>query len=155
MLSAGMLKHTLGVDGVIISKEGGGHTDVDLMENCDACEELGVRTVLIDNEWLGPDGAGSLPLLAYSRNADAMVSVGNVDAMVDLPAMGKVIGGTGMRDFAGELGGGVRLPLRFVPNGISQVGLTYLRQTQDAKSIEAAQLDALRAEMVRDEEPQV
>jgi hypothetical protein len=83
--------------------------------------------VLIDNEWLGPDGAGSLPLLAYSRNADAMVSVGNVDAMVDLPAMGKVIGGTVMRDFAGQLDRSVQLPLRFVPNGISQAGLTCLR----------------------------
>jgi len=35
------------------------------------------------------------------------------------------------------------------------VGLTYLRQTKDTAKVEAAQLDALRAEMKRDEEPLV
>jgi len=35
MMAAGLLKYTLGAEGVIITKEGGGHTDVDMMENCD------------------------------------------------------------------------------------------------------------------------
>ena len=127
MMAANLLKYTLKVDGVIITKEGGGHTDVDLMENCDACESLGIKTVLIDDEWLGPEGVGIFPLLAHSKNANAMVSVGNVDAIVELPAMARIIGGKRMPDFDGDLGGGLHLPLRFIPNGISQAGLTYLR----------------------------
>jgi sarcosine reductase len=126
MMAAGLLKYALGVDGVIITKEGGGHTDVDLMENCDNCESLGIKTVLIDNEWLGPDGSGELPLLAFSSNANAMVSVGNVDAMIDLPAMNNVIGGTHMLDLGGNLEGSLHMPLRFIPNGINQAGFTYL-----------------------------
>jgi len=126
MMSAGLLKDFLGVNGVIITKEGGGHTDVDLMQMCEECERRGIKTVLIDNEWLGPDGTGELPLLASSQNADAMISVGNVDGMIDLPAMEKITGGHTMLDFNGDLQGKLNLPIRFIPNAISQVGLTYL-----------------------------
>ncbi len=126
MMAAGLLKNILGVDGVVITKEGGGHTDVDLMQNCDECEKLGIKTVLVDNEWLGPDGAGEFPLLAHSSNADAMISVGNIDAMIDLPAMNKVIGGLEMLDFHGRLDGKLHIPIRVVANSISQLGLTHL-----------------------------
>lgn len=126
MMAAGLLKNILGVDGVVITKEGGGHTDVDLMQNCDECEKLGIKTVIVDNEWLGPDGAGEFPLLALSSNADAMISVGNIDAVIDLPAMDRVIGGLTMIDFPGRLDGKLHIPLRVVANSISQLGLTYL-----------------------------
>ena len=127
MLASGLLKHALHAEGVIMTKEGGGHTDVDLMENCNACERLGIRTVLIDNEWLGPDGAGEFPLLASSPHADAMVSVGNEDALVKLPRMDRVIGGTRlMGGFNEDLDGEITLPTWFIPNAVSQSGFTYL-----------------------------
>jgi glycine reductase len=126
MMAAGLFKHALQVDGVIITKEGGGHTDVDLMENCEACEALGIKTVLIDNEWLGPDGSGNLPLLTLSPKADAIVSVGNVDAIFNLPPMDKVIGGTSMFDLGRNLQESLHILMRFIPSGISQVGFTYL-----------------------------
>jgi sarcosine reductase len=127
MLASGLLKDTLQADGVVVTKEGGGHTDVDLMENCDACERLGIKTVLIDNEWLGPDGAGEFPLLASSPNADAMVSVGNEDILIKLPGMDKVIGGTQlMGGFSQDLDGEIMLPIWFIPNAVSQAGFTYL-----------------------------
>lgn len=126
MMSASLLKDFLEVSGVIITKEGGGHTDVDLMQMCEECEQGGIQTVLIDNEWLGPEGTGGLPLLASSQNADAMISVGNVDGMIDLPPMDHIIGGSTLLDFNGDLQGKINLPIRFIPNAISQVGLTYL-----------------------------
>lgn len=127
MLASGLLKNALQADGVIITKEGGGHTDVDLMENCTACEGLGIKTVLIDNEWQGPDGAGDFPLLASSPDADAMISVGNADAVVRLSPMDRVIGGNKlMGGFNQDLDGDIELPVSFIPNAISQAGLTYL-----------------------------
>jgi glycine reductase complex component B subunit alpha and beta len=128
MLASGLLKNALQADGVIITKEGGGHTDVDLMENCNACEYLGIKTVLIDNEWLGPDGAGEFPLLASSSNADAMISVGNADAVVRLAPMDRVIGGSKLTggSFDQDLEGDISLPVWFIPNAISQAGFTYL-----------------------------
>jgi sarcosine reductase len=127
MLASGLLKDILHADGVIVTKEGGGHTDVDLMENCSACERLGIKAVLIDNEWLGPDGAGEFPLLAGSPDADAMVSVGNADALVRLPSMDRVVGGNRlMGGFNQDLAGEITLPIWFIPNAISQAGFTYL-----------------------------
>jgi glycine reductase len=127
MMSASLLKNILNVDGVIISKEGGGHTDVDLMGNCDECEKLGIKTVLIDNEWLGPDGSGELPLLDMSPNADAMISIGNMDEIVDLPPMERVVGGNTMPDIQADLRDKASIPIRCIANGISQIGFTFLR----------------------------
>jgi sarcosine reductase len=126
MMSAGLLKNVLGVEGVIITKEGGGHTDVDMMRNCDECEKMGIKTVLIDNEWLGPDGTGQPSLLDMSVNANAMVSVGNVDEDVELPPMEIIIGGETMADIPGDLKGKASIPIRSFPNAISQLGLTFL-----------------------------
>ncbi len=125
-MSAGLLKNVLGVDGVVITKEGGGHTDVDMMQNCDECEKVGIKAVLIDNEWLGPDGTGQLSLLDMSQHADAMVSVGNVDEVIELPPMDKILGGERMSDIAGDLKGKVSIPVRSIPNAISQLGFTFL-----------------------------
>lgn len=135
LLAAGLLKDTLRTDGVVITKEGGGHTDVDLMENCSACESLGIRTVLINNEWLGPDGGGEFPLLAQSPYADLMVSVGNVDGLVTLPAMDRVIGGARLVGASDQdLEGDITLPIWAIPNAVSQAGLTYLSTAVSKKA---------------------
>ena len=127
MMSAGLLKEVLRAEGVIITKEGGGHTDVDIMKNCEECEKLGIKTVLIDNEWLGPDGTNELPLICISPTADAMVSVGNFEEMIELPAMERVIGGDRMPEVSGNPKDKLTISLSLVPSAISQAGLTYLR----------------------------
>jgi len=127
LLASGLLKDALRAQGVIITKEGGGHADVLLMESCNACERIGIKTVLIDNEWLGSDGSGEFPLLASSPLADVMVSVGNEDGRVRLPAMDRVIGGRRLvGGFDEDLEGDITLPVWFIPNAVSQAGLTYL-----------------------------
>jgi glycine reductase len=81
----------LGVDGVIISKEGFGNPDADAMMYCAKLEEIGVRTVLLTDEFAGVDG-GSQSLADTTPLADALVSVGNANEMIALPPMQKVIG---------------------------------------------------------------
>jgi sarcosine reductase len=127
MMSAGLLKEVLHAEGVIITKEGGGHTDVDIMKNCEECEKLGIKTVLIDNEWLGPDGTNELPLICISPAADAMVSVGNFEEMIELPAMERVIGGDRLPEVSGNPKEKLTISLSLVPSAISQAGLTYLK----------------------------
>ncbi|MBN1321492.1 MAG: beta-aspartyl-peptidase [Thermoleophilia bacterium] len=126
MMSAALLKDVLKVDGVVITKEGGGHTDVDLMENCEACESAGIKTVLVDNEWLTVDGSGESPLIAVSDRADAMVSVGNVEEIVELPPMERLIGGDDMISCPGDLRQTVSVQVWTVAGAISQVGSSYL-----------------------------
>jgi sarcosine reductase len=85
------LVEQLGVDGVIISKEGFGNPDADAMMNCAKIEERGISTVLITDEFAGSDG-GSQSLADAHPRANALVSVGNANTPLTLPPLERVIG---------------------------------------------------------------
>ena len=85
------LVEQLDVDGVIISKEGFGNPDADVMMNCAKIEEKGTPTVLITDEFAGMDGS-SQSLADVTPRADALVSVGNANELITLPAMDRLIG---------------------------------------------------------------
>jgi sarcosine reductase len=81
----------LGVDGVIISEEGFGNPDTDLIMNCKKIEAKGIKTVLITDEYAGRDG-GSQSLADADPKANAVVTAGNANEVITLPPMKKVIG---------------------------------------------------------------
>jgi glycine reductase len=78
-------------NGAIISKEGFGNPDADLMMIVRGLEQAGVKTVAITDEFAGGDG-GSQSLADTTPEADALVSTGNANARIDLPAMATTIG---------------------------------------------------------------
>ncbi len=81
----------LGAEGAIISQEGFGNPTTDLMIVCQELENNGIKTVVITNEDAGVDGMSeSLP--DSVQEANAIVSTGNSNATVMLPAMDKTIG---------------------------------------------------------------
>lgn len=81
----------LGADGVIISEEGYGNPDSDLLMICKRLESAGIKTVLITDECSGWDGM-SQPLADTAKEAVAVVSGGNVSHVVTLPPADRVIG---------------------------------------------------------------
>lgn len=81
----------LGLDGAIISQEGFGNPDTDLMMNCKKIEDKGIKTVIITDEYAGQDGA-SQSLADADASADAVVTGGNANMVVHLPKMDRVIG---------------------------------------------------------------
>lgn len=81
----------LGLDGVIITEEGYGNPDTDLMMNCRKVSQKGVKVVLITDEFPGRDGK-SQSLADAVEEADALVSCGNGNVIIDFPPMDKVIG---------------------------------------------------------------
>jgi glycine reductase len=81
----------LGLDGVIVSQEGFGNPDTDLIMNCKKIEAQGVKTVIITDEYAGRDGK-SQSLADADAAADAVVTGGNANQVVTLPPMDKVIG---------------------------------------------------------------
>lgn len=85
------LSELLGVDGMIISEEGGGNPETDLMMNCRLHEHKGIKTVLVTDEYCGRDGA-SQGLADVTPEADAVVTNGNGNQFVVLPKMDKIIG---------------------------------------------------------------
>ncbi len=85
------LARTLGVEGLLISEEGFGNPDADLIMNCWKAERAGIKTALITDEYAGQDGA-SQSLADSCPEADACVTAGNANEVVVLPPMDKVIG---------------------------------------------------------------
>ena len=85
------LAKMLGVDAVVISEEGFGNPDADLIMNCWKAERAGIKTVLITDEYAGRDGA-SQSLADSCPEGDACVTAGNANQLIMLPPMEKIIG---------------------------------------------------------------
>lgn len=81
----------LDLDGVIVSQEGFGNPDTDLIMNCKKIEAEGIKTVIITDEYAGRDGK-SQSLADADAAADAVVTGGNANEVIILPRMEKVIG---------------------------------------------------------------
>lgn len=80
-----------GADAAVISEEGYGNPDTDLLMICKKLENAGIKTVLITDECAGRDGM-SQPLADTAQEAVAVISCGNVSHVVNLLPAEKVIG---------------------------------------------------------------
>jgi glycine reductase complex component B subunit alpha and beta len=89
---AARLCAALGMDAVVVTKEGGGNADADNSLKADACEAMGITAVGIYGEMSGRDGTGP-PLVSPPSKASAMVSTGNYDEMITVEAVERAVGG--------------------------------------------------------------
>ncbi len=122
---------SLGANGVIVSEEGYGNPDSDLLMICKRLETAGIKTVLITDECSGWDGA-SQPLADTTPEAVAVVSGGNVSHVVTLPPADKVIGNDkAIATLAGgwegclEADGSLKCELNAVIGATSEIGYHY------------------------------
>ena len=99
---ASKLCEMLSLDGVVVSEEGFGNPDTDLIMNCKKIEGKGIKTVLITDEYAGQDGK-SQSLADADALATAVVSGGNANEVIVLPKLDKVIG---MLDYVDVIAGG-------------------------------------------------
>ncbi|MBA1334866.1 MAG: Glycine reductase component B beta subunit / Glycine reductase component B alpha subunit [Firmicutes bacterium] len=122
----------LGVDGVIISEEGFGNPDTDLIMNCKKIEAEGIKTVIVTDEYAGRDGA-SQSLADADAKADAVVTAGNANEIIVLPPMKKVIGHIEYADviaggFSGSLrkDGSIEAELQIITGSTNELGYSKL-----------------------------
>ena len=92
----------LDLDGVIVSQEGFGNPDTDLIMNTTKIEKVGVKTTIITDEYAGQDGK-SQSLADADPLANAVVTGGNANQVIVLPKLDKVIG---MLDYVDVIAGG-------------------------------------------------
>ncbi len=92
----------LDLDGIVLSQEGFGNPDTDLIMNAKKIETEGVKTVIITDEYAGRDGK-SQSLADADPLADAVVTGGNANQLITLPKLDKVIG---MLDYVTKIAGG-------------------------------------------------
>ena len=102
------LASMLGVTAAVISEEGFGNPDADLVLNCVKAERAGIKTVLVTDEYAGANGA-SQSLADSCPEGTAVVTAGNANATIVLPPMAKVLGDPAQADvIAGGFFGSLR-----------------------------------------------
>ncbi|GAB6137194.1 glycine/sarcosine/betaine reductase component B subunit [Halanaerobaculum tunisiense] len=129
---AAKLAEQLGLDAAIISQEGFGNPDADLIMNCVKLEEKGIKTVLTTDEYAGRDGS-SQSLADADPKADAVVTAGNANETVTLSAMEKTIGRQKFADvvaggFDGSLheDGRITVELQAITGATNELGFGHL-----------------------------
>jgi glycine reductase len=129
---ASKLVKLIGAEGAIITKEGFGNPDTDVMMLCRKMEEFGIRTVLLTDEYAGRDGA-SQSLTDSEPLANAVVSVGNANEAIALRSMKRTIGDLTSADviaggFVGSLtaGGGLNVEIQTIIGATCQLGFGKL-----------------------------
>jgi sarcosine reductase len=88
---AARLCKQLNLDAAIATKEGGGNADADVSLKMDRLEEEGIMAVGILAEMAGRDGTGP-PLVVPPTKATALISTGNYDERMTLPAVERALG---------------------------------------------------------------
>ncbi|MCU9816147.1 glycine/sarcosine/betaine reductase component B subunit [Paraclostridium sp. AKS73] len=122
----------LGLDAVIVSQEGFGNPDTDLIMNCKKIEGQGVKTVIVTDEYAGRDGA-SQSLADADVKANAVVTGGNANQVVVLPKMDRVIGHVEVADViaggaAGSLreDGSIEAEIQVITGATNETGFGFL-----------------------------
>jgi glycine reductase complex component B subunit alpha and beta len=122
---AAKLVRLLGAGGAVINQEGGGNTVTDVMMLCRLLASQGVKTVLLVNEFAGPDGK-TPSLTETTLEATAIVSSGNNDQPIPLPRVDRFVGFPPVPGIEGDLCGGVTLPLSRIYASTNQLGFNTL-----------------------------
>lgn len=122
----------LGADAAIVSEEGFGNPDADLVMNCNKITAKGIKTVLLTDEYAGQDGS-SQSLADSTPKGDAVVTGGNANEVVILPKMKKIIGHIEAADIiaGGHVGslredGSIEAEIQVITGATSEVGFNYL-----------------------------
>jgi len=123
LLTAGLVAHTLGADGAVFTKIGGGAPHVDMAQAAAQCEALGVKTTLLVED-MSTDGTAEGMLLVDLPAVDALVNVGSSREPLALPAMDRVVGAD---DLASQLRAETRANYGTLCGAIEQVGATRVR----------------------------
>ncbi len=125
-MAAGIAHDLMGCDGVVVSKDGGGQGDVDLMQVVQACEMLGIRAAAATSELAGPRG-DMYPVVTTVEQADALVSLGNLTEPVQFGPIDRVVGGTRFGRSSDDPLGSFSFPAGRVPGLVDLMGGTRVR----------------------------
>lgn len=126
------LTEFLGLDGVVVSQEGFGNPDTDLIMNCKKIEAKNVKTVIITDEYAGQDGK-SQGLADADASANAVVTGGNANMVITLPKMDRVIGNievvdiiAGGNDHSLQADGSIVAELQVITGATNELGFNKL-----------------------------
>lgn len=127
------LARSLAAAGAVLTKEGFGNPDADLMMLLRGLEQARIRCVAVTDEFAGRDG-GSQSLADTACEADAVISTGNANARIVLPTMTTTIGSLpDVERLAGGYAGtqrddgGLEVELQAIMGATNELGFGRLR----------------------------
>lgn len=125
---ASNLARRLGAEGALLNYMGAGHHEVDVMMTCQKLERLGIKSTLLLMEMArNPEDSG---FVHFVREADAIVSTGNYEEVIELPRLDHVIGGDRLLETGDEAVGPVKVPVHVLMGATDQLGSGTLRARQ-------------------------
>jgi sarcosine reductase len=110
----------LGAEGVVITTDAGGNSHTDVMLTCRACELAGIRTTVILAEETDPESTRPI-LTDWVPEADAIVSTGNLEELVEEWKPERVFGGDTLLDGTAAANAGP-IPVRNYLGAANQMG---------------------------------
>jgi len=110
----------LGADGVLITTDAGGNSHTDVMLTCRACEQAGIRTTVVLAEETDPESTKPI-LTDWVREADSIVSTGNVEELMEAWTPERVLGGDLLLDGSSAAEAGP-IPVRNYLGAANQMG---------------------------------
>lgn len=118
---AARLCATARLDGVVITKEGGGNADADISLKIDALADLGIPAVGLYAEMAGAEGTAPPIVVPPERGTD-MISTGNYDEVVHLPAVMRALGGANVDVAGAPATAALELPTAVLYCALSPIG---------------------------------
>ena len=110
-----------GIDAAVVTKEGAGNADADMALKMDALEDAGITAVGLFAEMAGPDGTGP-PVVVPPERATAMISTGNYDECLRLPAVDRALGGERLDLLGVDATAALEIPTAVVYGSLSPLG---------------------------------
>ena len=106
---------------MILHPESGGNSHVDCMLTAQACEKIGISTVILAAE-MGDVESRDVSLIDYVPEATAIVSAGNREALVAIEKAERVLGGVSFLESTLGADEEQKIPLNFYFCATSQIG---------------------------------
>lgn len=126
---AAKLAEMIDADGAIVTEEGFGNPEADLMMHAEKLEKRGIKTVVMGDEFAGRNGK-SQGVADTTPEADAFVSTGNANQIIELPEMDEVLGDLSVaEEIAGrdeKLNGKLRMELQAIIGSTNGLGYSNL-----------------------------
>jgi glycine reductase len=123
--TASLVANVLGVDGVVLTKTGGGAPELTMARTAQLCEQMGIKTVVALLH-MGVDKSGAATIFNMPE-VNAIVSMGEPWMELQLPAVDRVIGRAGLTPEGPAVTDAMVRPIRWIKGSQCQLGSSKLR----------------------------
>jgi glycine reductase complex component B subunit alpha and beta len=128
-MAANLAKYTVGAEGAVLTKAGGGAPELTMARTAQRCERLGIKTAIamlhmaadISDTKYGAATIFSMP------EVDALTSMGVPFTRLALPGVERIVGRPGVSPEGSPIDGEIVRPINWIKGALCQLGSSRLR----------------------------